>query len=360
MDPSPEEPPRNDARATWPAPAPVPPREEGATPPPRRRRRWLALVPVVVLAVVMAYVRIPYFVLSPGPAEDVLPLIHVRAHPVYPPAHGHLLLTSVYETAQRVTIYQALRAWVDPSETVVPESAILAPGQTPQQGLQVALSQMDTSKIDAAALVLSRYAGYPKRHGPGALVEGVIDGTPAAGKLFAGDVITRIGTTAIDSPDQVGQVIRAAGVGHRLTFTVVAAGHTRTVTIAPAKPPSARYPIVGIYAVATFPFPLTIESGAIGGPSAGLMWSLGLVDLLTPGDLTHGRTVAGTGTISPDGTVGPIGGIEQKVVGAEHAGATVFFAPASEAPAARAVAHHITVVAVRRYTDALAYLARLP
>jgi len=112
--------------------------------------------------------------------------------------------------------------------------------------------------------------------------------------------------------------------------------------------------------VANWPFPLTIESGDIGGPSAGLMWTLGLIDLLTPGDLMGGQTVAGTGTIAPDGTVGPIGGIQEKVVAAEHAGAKVFFAPSTEAGDARSVAHGMVIVPVKTYRDALIYLQSRP
>jgi PDZ domain-containing protein len=88
------------------------------------------------------------------------------------------------------------------------------------------------------------------------------------------------------------------------------------------------------------------------------MWTLGLGDLLTPGDLSDGAVIAGTGTIAPDGTVGPIGGVEEKVAAAERAGATVFFAPVQDAKAARAVADHITVVPVSTYQQALDYLER--
>jgi len=94
------------------------------------------------------------------------------------------------------------------------------------------------------------------------------------------------------------------------------------VTVAPATVSGVDHPIIGVSLVENWPFPLTIESGDIGGPSAGLMWTLGLIDLLTPGDLTGGRTLAGTGTIALDGTVGPIGGIQEKVVAAENAGAS--------------------------------------
>ena len=126
--------------------------------------------------------------------------------------------------------------------------------------------------------------------------------------------------------------------------------------MAPVQPKDENHPIIGILSVDNFPFPLTISSGDIGGPSAGLMWTLGLVDVLTPGDLTHGHVVAGTGVIEPNGKVDPIGGIQQKVVAAERAGATVFFAPASETADAQAVAHRMTIVSVRTYADALSWL----
>lgn len=327
----------------------------GEEPGRRRRRWWLVFVPLAALAVVLAYVPIPYFVLSPGPAENVYPLIRIRDRRTFPPS-GKLLLTAVFETANRVTTYQAIGAWLDPTRAVVPERDVLAPGQTVQQSVRVALSQMDTSKIDAAIVALSRYAGYPRRHGPGALVEGVVDGTPAVGKLFAGDVITEANGRALPDSAALGRAILATGEGRPLTLTVAAAGRTRTVTITPIRRRSEKRPIIGIYSVDTFPFPLTISSGQIGGPSAGLMWTLGLIDELTPGSLTGGRTVAGTGTISPEGAVGPIGGIEQKVVAAERAGATVFFAPADEAAEARAVARGMRIVPVRTYTDAVSWL----
>jgi len=308
---------------------------------------------VAILAFVLSVVRIPYFVIQPGLAEDVEPLIQVQDHQTFTP-HGHLLLTAV--TFYQPNVYQALWAWIDKTETVVPERDILAPGETQQQESTRALSEMDTSKIDAAVVALTKYAGYPEKHGSGVLVEQVVPGTPADGKLFAGDLIESVDGTPIADPDQLGTMIRSTGVGHSLTFHITAGGQTHDVTIAPARVKGVDHPIIGIASVANFPFPLTIRSGDIGGPSAGLMWTLGLVDLLTPGELTGGKTIAGTGTIALDGTVGPIGGIQQKVVAAERAGATVFFAPVSEAADARAVAGHIVIVPVKTYLDAVRYL----
>jgi PDZ domain-containing protein len=113
-------------------------------------------------------------------------------------------------------------------------------------------------------------------------------------------------------------------------------------------------PLVGVSLISNFPFRVLIESGDVGGPSAGLMWALGLYDLLTPGDLTAGRTIAGTGQIGLDGTVYPIGGIEEKVVAADHAGASVFLVPAGNIAAARAAGDDgIVLIPVSSFQDAV-------
>jgi PDZ domain-containing protein len=324
--------------------------------PRRRAGKLVFLLPVVTLLFILSMIRLPYFVLKPGPAKDVETLIHISGHQTFPSA-GHMLLTSV--SFYRPNAYQALNAWLDSTESVVPERDLLAPGQSDEQEFQVALSQMDTSKIDAAVVALTQYAGYPEQHGPGLLVENSFSGTPAEGKLFPGDLITQVDGRPVDSPDRFGQLVRGAGVGRSLTLVVQAAGKTRSVIVAPAMVKDVDHPIVGVSVVNNFPFPLSIDSGNIGGPSAGLMWTLGIVDLLTPGDLTKGRTLAGTGEISPDGKVLPIGGVQEKVVAAQRAGATIFFVPAQDAAAARSVARSIMLVPVRTYLDAVTYLERL-
>jgi PDZ domain-containing protein len=321
-----------------------------------RGGRLVYLLPVVTLLFILSLIRLPYFVFRPGPAQDVETLIHVSQHQTYP-SQGHLLLTSV--SYFQPNVYQVLRAWLDSTEAVVPQKDVLAPGQSQDQEFKQALSQMDTSKIDAAVVALTRYAGYPEKHGRGLLVEAAFPNTPAEGKIFTGDVITAVDGRSVNDPDQLGSMIKAAGVGHALTFTIEAGGKTRRVSVAPANVRGVDHPVIGVSLVNNFPFPLTIDSGNIGGPSAGLMWTLGLVDLLTPGDLTGGRTVAGTGEITLEGKVLPIGGVEEKVVAAERSGATIFFVPVKDAPAARAVAHKIILVPVSTYLDAIAYLQRL-
>ena len=336
----------------------APPADPEQERPNRPGMGWVAVIPAMVLLFVLATVRIPYFIIGPGPASDVEPLIQIDKTTVYP-SKGHLLLTAV--TFQRASPFQAVAEWIDPAKILVPERELLAPGQTDQQEAVVARSEMDTSKIDAAVVALSLESGYPAKHGTGALVENVYSGTPAEGRLFAGDLVTAVNGTTIQVPEDVSKAILAAGTTGRLDFTVTAAGQTRHVTLTPARIKGVNKPIIGVSMVDNFPFPLNISSGNIGGPSAGLAWTLGLIDLLTPGDLTGGRSIAGTGTIDlATGKVGEIGGVEQKVVAAERAGATIFFCPTGNVAAARGVASHITIVPVRTYTDALEYLKLHP
>jgi PDZ domain-containing protein len=295
-------------------------------------------------------------VLAPGPAQEVEPLIHVTGHTTYSSA-GHLLLTDV--VFYQPNAYQALTAWVNPNDRVVRQDELLSPGQSQNQFIRQGFSQMDTSKINAAVVALTQEAGYPKNHGPGVLIENVFPGTPAANHLFPGDIITRVdGRPA--TLDLVGSTIKGAGFGGTVTFSVQAGGKRRTVRVSPTHLKDLSYPAIGVSLVANFPFGIKISSQGIGGPSAGLMWTLGLYDLLTPGDLTGGRTIAGTGEIGVDGQVLPIGGVEQKVAAAEAAHATVFFVPQANADDAASVAHGITLVPVKAFADALDWLRRHP
>lgn len=324
-----------------------------------QRRPWwrkLAfLVPLIALAFVLDRVTLPYYVLGPGPARDVEPLIQIDGTRTYP-TDGRFLLTAV--RFSRPNIYRLVAAWLDPARAVVPEDEIVPAGQTPEEEFEVALSQMDTSKIDAAVVALTAYSGYPEDRRAGILVESVVPESPAEGKLFPGDLITRIDGLALDDLDDLRARIAEAGTERSLRFTVEAGGETRHMNVRPAQVPGIEGPAIGIAPVHNFPFPLTIESGDIGGPSAGLMWTLGVIELLTPEDLSRGRVIAGTGAITLEGEVDAIGGVEEKVVAAEDAGASIFFVPVENAAAARSVARDIVIVPVDTFRDAVRYLER--
>jgi len=332
----------------------------------RWSRLGLASLPVLVLLLVLSAIRIPYFVLEPGQAQEVGPLIHVSGHPTYQ-SEGHLLMTDV-EFFQP-NVYEAIAAWVNPHDHVVREDELLTPGQSQGQYIRQGLSQMDASKIDATVVALTHQVGYPKNHGPGALIESVLPDAPATNRLFPGDLVTHVNGKPVDSVQQVSEAIKGAGYGGTVIFTVEAGGRVRTVRVSPAH---VRYeiapgrfqsipgPAIGVTMVANFPFDVSISSEGIGGPSAGLMWSLGITDEITPGDLTGGRTIAGTGEIAVNGDVLPIGGVQQKVVAAETAHASVFFVPVANADDAAAVAHGIRLVPVKTYTDAIDWLEQHP
>jgi PDZ domain-containing protein len=215
---------------------------------------------------------------------------------------------------------------------------------------------MDQSKLDAAYVVLDELTPYPERHGPGVLVEGVSSGCAAEGELYVGDVIHAIDGERVDDVADARRLIEAAPSGARLRFDVTVDGEPESVTLVREPCGGSEDPLVGVAMIEAFPFDIAISSGAIGGPSAGLAWALGLYDLMTPGDLAGGRTIAVTGALGADGTVYPIGGIEEKVAAADAAGAAELIVPRRNAAAARAVGSDLPIVAVDSFDDALGYL----
>jgi Lon-like protease len=318
-------------------------------------RRVLKIVGLIVLFGVTfaaGFVRLPYYAVEPGPAREVDPLISVQDHPRYASA-GKLIMTTV--RWYQLTAVQAVRAWIDSAQRVVPEEELYPPGEDPTTERQRATSQMDTSKIDATSVVLSELAGYPKQHAKGALIESTIEGCPAFQRLFAGDLILSIEGTDIRSAPQASRVIDRVPVDEPLSFSVEAAGETHDLELTRARcDPRVDEPILGIHLVQPFPFPVEISSGDVGGPSAGLMFALGLYDTLTPGDLTAGQTIAGTGAIDLQGRVFPIGGIRDKLVEAERVGADVFLVPsANMAELDGADTGDVRLVSVRSFDQAL-------
>ena len=291
-------------------------------------KRILKIVAVglgLVLVFAVGFVRLPYYAIGPGPADEVTPLIRVGGgEPTYPPS-GKLIMTTV--SFYQVTALQALRAWADPNLALVADEVLYPPGLDRATEDRRARSQMDQSKIDAAMVVLTELEGYPESRGTGALIEQTFPGCPADGELFSGDLILAIDGEQVDDRAEASDLIGEAPAHGQLDFRIRAAGETHDVEVTKRRCGGSEDPLVGVSLVDNFPFPIEISSGNVGGPSAGLMFSLGLYDLLTPGDLTAGRTIAGTGTITPDGQVGPIGGITDKVVAAERVGARVFLVP---------------------------------
>jgi PDZ domain-containing protein len=301
-----------------------PPVARGYHRPMRRRLRSAGYILLVAVAIGVSWIRLPYFSLGPGPSREVAPLIHVGGAPTYG-SSGHLVMTTI--RYDKLTVLGALVSWIDPGRSVVDEEVVYPPGLSPAEEAERATSQMDQSKIDAAVVALSEVTDYPRAHGPGALVEAVGPGCPAEDHLFPGDLIVRIDGEGVDSRPEASRLIDAVPVGEPIEFRVEVDGKMHDVRLTRGTCPGIDEPLIGILLVAAFPFEISIESAEVGGPSAGLMWALGLYDLLTPGDLTRGRTIAGTGVIDLDGNIGPIGAIVDKVVAAQEVGADILLVP---------------------------------
>jgi PDZ domain-containing protein len=325
----------------------------------KRLLRVSAIAILLTAIVAAAWVRLPYYAVGPGPAREVTPLIRFDGPQRYESA-GTFVMTTV--RWYQVTPLQAVVAWLDPDVAVLPERDLYPPGLSREQEQQRSVSQMDQSKIDASYVVLSRLTGYPREHGDGSLIDSTIEGCPAFGQLFPGDLVTEIDGDRIDSARDASNAIQAAPPGEPLAFQIQAAGEKHEVDLTRERCVEGdKHAYVGVGMVDAFPFPLTIESGDVGGPSAGLMWALGLYDLLTPDDITGGLVIAGTGTIDRRGRVGPIGGIEDKIVAARDAGAAMFLVPTKNMAQAEGVdAGDMRLVSVATFDDALQALGVSP
>lgn len=310
---------------------------------------------MAALAVCLAVVELPLFVEAPGRARSVLPLIDIDGTSTYE-SEGRLLLTTV--NVGRLNAFEALTAWIDPQADVIPERELIPPGLSEEEYERASRSQMDQSKVAAVAVALELLTEYPDEHGQGVIVQDVLAGTPADGRLFPGDLMTHVNGAPLADLAQLRDAIAAAADGGtiRLQVRPVEGGDTSTVEVRPTRIEGVDRPVVGIAAVANFPFDVDIQSGTIGGPSAGLMWALGMIETLTPEDLTAGRSIAGTGSVDLDGQVGPIGGVRMKVIGAEEAGADAFLLPREDLSDARDAAGSIELVPVGTVEEALGYL----
>ena len=349
-------------------PSPSSPSTAGTgAPPPRSPRRWVLFVPVlVVLAAGLlsaVWVVLPYYAIAPGSALSVEGLVEVTDAPSYE-SPGDIFLTTV--SLRRVTAFEALLGWLDPSVDVLPEERILG-DVDPAKFRQYNLQLMDSSKQTAMVVAL-RHLGYevPER-GDGAIVVQIVEGSPADGLLRPGDVIVAVDGEPVARSADATTRIAAHGPGDTVRLTV-----ERAET--PDSPPeelTARLvahpddPSRGMLGITVqtnnlqydFPFDVQIASERIGGPSAGLAFTLEVLDVLTEGDLTGGTKVAATGTIGEGGVVGAVGGVAQKAVAVERAGVDVFLVPSSEEERARRYASDgLRIEPVDTLEEALAVL----
>jgi PDZ domain-containing protein len=323
-----------------------------------------------MIAISMAVVSIPYVSIMPGSARPVAQLITVDGHPTYAP-EGALAFTTVSvrgsSPTSRLTLFDALRGWLD-NDVDVFNRDILG-GRSGAENRRYNQELMATSQAVATA-VAARHLGFDvTTRSTGTIVRAISPDTPAAEVLELDDVVVAVDGQPIDRPGRIGELLAVGGVGAEHVLTVERPAGTdqrvevRAKTTADEDDPDR--PILGFTPeerITGFdlPFEVTIATGDVGGPSAGLAFTLALLDVLTPGELTGGRPIAVTGTMNLDGTVGPVGGGRQKAIAVRNAGYEAFLVPSAEfEEVERAVGDDLQVIAVDTLDEALDALASL-
>ncbi|MGH9246189.1 MAG: PDZ domain-containing protein [Acidimicrobiales bacterium] len=327
----------------------------------------LAVVGVIGLTLIVGTsVTVPYFAISPGAARPTETLVAVDGSETFP-SDGELLFTTVHIERMNLLDYGRDRLGLLPdSWEVLTEDEYLGP-HSEEENDELNAQLMASSK-DAAAYVALDHLGYDVSvSGTGAVITEIVEDTPAAAVLSVGDTIVGIDDQPITLTEEVAQVIGNHRPGDTVTLRLDKPDGTLAdvqVTLA-SRPDDAEAGFLGVGSATrelefNLPFGVVIDSGNVGGPSAGLAFTLAILDVLTPGELTGGDLVAVTGTINPDGTVGPVGGVAQKVAAAAEAGVEVVLVPAGELEGAEDVAgDDIRVEPVEDLDDALAALAEL-
>ncbi|MFI8960938.1 PDZ domain-containing protein [Streptomyces sp. NPDC053493] len=347
---------------------------------PRRTATMLASTLVLItLLCVGVLIPVPYAEMSPGPTVNTLgdargePVLQISGHQTYPTS-GHLNMTTVRVTGAdyKMNAVEAVYGWLAHDNVVVPHDTLYPDGKTEEQSSQENAEEFSQSQESAKVAALKEL-NIPVT--TRVVVATVVKGTPAEGRLHAGDVIRAVDGVAVKEPGDVAKLVTKRKPGQDVAFTIVPAQEaaaaekahkdattTRRVVITTTKSQEGDRAIVGIQAGTdhVFPFTIDIKLADVGGPSAGLMFALGIVDKLTPESLTDGKFIAGTGTIDDKGKVGPIGGIEMKLVGARKAGAEYFLTPAENCAAAAAdTPSGLTLIKVDTIDDATKSLEKL-
>ncbi|MFN8033926.1 MAG: PDZ domain-containing protein [Mycobacterium sp.] len=298
-----------------------------------------ALVPIVVFGVLLAVVTVPYVSLGPGPTFDTLGEVDgkqvvaidgIATHPT----SGHLNMTTV---AQRdgLTLGQALTLWVSGREQLVPRDLVFPPDKSREDVEKSQNADFKQSEFSAEYAALG-FLKYPDA----VRVEKVNDPGPSAGKLQVGDAIDAVNGTPVANVEAFTSLMKSTRPGQEIAIDYRrknAPPGTAKITLGANEDRDYGYLGVAVLNAPWAPFTIDFNLANIGGPSAGLMFSLAVIDKLTTGDINGSKFVAGTGTISGDGKVGPIGGITHKMMAAQEAGATVFLVPAENCDEAKSI-----------------------
>lgn len=324
---------------------------------------------LLILLGAAMFIPVPYVMTSPGPVFNTIgevneiELISISGTETYP-TEGELDMTTVSEYGgpqEGLDMFQAIWGWIDPDRRVVPRESVYPEGETEEENTARNIEAFSTSQSYAIAAAMD-YLDQPIKEQ--VIVTSVGLDTPAQDKLRAGDEILTVDGVQMTTPEQVVEAVRSKPIGTDLNFSVMRGGTKLEVVVTSGTRPDdpeteqneATIPYIGIGIDINYSAEFEIKFGVtgVGGPSAGTLFAIGIIDKLTPGALTQGKIIAGTGTIDPDGNVGEIGGIQQKLIGARDAGAVLFLAP--EGNCDEVIGHipdGLTVAAIETLEDAM-------
>ena len=336
-------------------------------------QRWMAFAfaaPLtVVLLLLAAFVPLPYSVYSPGPTFDILKdsneseIIQVDGHETYRD-DGEIRFTTVQSSARgdKLRLFEALQSWLDGDQAVIPYDVAHPPNQTAEDERREGAVSMITSQDTAVAVAL-RELGYEVPSDTLQVADVAEDGA-AFKVLRVRDQFVSVDGVPVEDGDQIVEAVERHGPGDPVELVILRDDRRLAVEIEPelveVEGEDEKQPRLGITLGTGYDFPFDVKLQVdpdIGGPSAGLMFSLAIYDTLTPGSLTDGEVIAGTGELLENGRVGPIGGIEQKIAGAEDADAELFLVPADNCEDVEDLDTDLTLVKATTMHQALGALA---
>ncbi len=317
----------------------------------------------VVLAALLIVVPVPFVTWRPGNTVNVLgsneegPLLEVNGIQNYPTDPSQLLMTTVSTTRvdAHVSLPEALLAHVRTRADALPREVLYPAGLSEDEVREVAVAAMDTSRSSATVAAL-RAAVQSVTEMP--IISSVTLSGPANERLQPGDLIESVDGEEVESAEQVKEIIASREVGDPVVFTVLREGVTESVSVALNADAQGR-PDAGVKVSPGYRYAPDVVyrlDSSVVGPSAGLVFSLAIYDKITEGNLFGDEVVAGTGTMDPDGNVGAIGGVRQKLAGAEQDGATVFLLPRANCPDVGALSTDMRLVPVSTLKDAISAL----
>ena len=330
----------------------------------KNKKLLIVFLFIFIIISSLSLIQTEYYFMSPGPPYQWdIDYGEIENYEF----DGSLYQLTVRRDEANVLIY--IWSLINDSYDLYPREVILPDGVTPKELSEISIQNMRTSENVAIAVALKNVGYEISSKGDGVAVVGILDDSPVKDKLKKGDLLNSINNKNISSATEFISTLRTYSIGETVSIGLLREidGNKKTLTIETTLIEHVEYegePMVGFLATTVnerfdFPFEIDIKTGNVGGPSAGLMMALNVYNNLIPEDLTNSMIVAGTGTIEIDGSVGPVGGIKQKVIAAKKAGAELILVPVANFDEAKIFETEETaVVAVDSFSEALSVISQ--